>query len=75
MMRTCHSPASRNNTQTLAMAHDLAIGAAHANDPMLGAEAKCIGREGWNAENKNAIDHYNARIATEDLPLAQYRTF
>jgi antitoxin CcdA len=29
----------------------------------------------WNEENKEAIDHYNARIESEGLPLAQYRTF
>jgi antitoxin CcdA len=29
----------------------------------------------WNDENKEAIDHYNARIQTEGLPLAQYRSF
>ncbi|MEO6854913.1 MAG: type II toxin-antitoxin system CcdA family antitoxin [Rhodoferax sp.] len=39
------------------------------------AEGKCIDREVWNADNKNSIDYYNARIATEGLPLAQYRTF
>ncbi|MEN9630618.1 MAG: hypothetical protein RJA10_3846, partial [Pseudomonadota bacterium] len=31
--------------------------------------------ERWNEENKPAIEHYNARIAREGLPLARYRTF
>jgi antitoxin CcdA len=75
MVDTRHAPASRNNTQTLAIAPGLAIDAVHAKDAMQTAEAKCLDREGWNAENKNAIDYYNARIATEGLPLAQYRTF
>ena len=29
----------------------------------------------WNERNKDAIDHYNARIKREGLPLAKYRTF
>ena len=31
--------------------------------------------ERWNEENKAAIEHYNARIEREGLPLARYRSF
>jgi antitoxin CcdA len=29
----------------------------------------------WNADNAQAIAHYNARIEREGLPLERYRTF
>ena len=29
----------------------------------------------WNAENHEAIEHYNVRIEREGLPLARYRSF
>jgi antitoxin CcdA len=31
--------------------------------------------ERWNADNKEAIEHYNARIEREGVLLARYRSF
>jgi antitoxin CcdA len=32
-------------------------------------------REKWNEDNKDAIATYNARIRSQGLPLAKYRTW
>lgn len=53
------------NTKTLEMARSLGINVSQTVDVLLAAEVKRIYWERWNAENKDAIDHYNARIATE----------
>jgi antitoxin CcdA len=44
-------------------------------DELLADEVKRRYCEKWNAENKVASDHYNARILAEGLPLAKYRSF
>ncbi len=59
----------------LAMARSLGIPLEQTGDALRTAEVQHIHWERWNAENKDAIDHYNARIAAEGLPLEQYRTF
>ena len=46
-----------------------------AADELLAAEVQRRYWERWNEDNKQAIAEYNARIASEDLPLAKYRTF
>jgi antitoxin CcdA len=53
------------NTKTLEMARSLGINVSQTVDVLLAAEIKRIYWERWNAENKDAIDHYNARIAAE----------
>ena len=53
------------NTKTLEMARSLGINLSQTVDALLAAEVKRIYWERWNAENKEAIDHYNARIAEE----------
>ena len=41
-------------------------------DALLSQEVERLYWERWNAQNKEAIDHYNARIAREGLPLAKH---
>jgi antitoxin CcdA len=44
-------------------------------DELLANDVKRQYWQKWNEEKRVATDHYNARIASEGLPLAQYRTF
>ena len=44
-------------------------------DELLAAEVQRRYWERWNATNQEAIAAYNARIESEGLPLAQYRSF
>jgi antitoxin CcdA len=44
-------------------------------DTLLAAEVRRCYWQKWNEENKDAVAEYNARIASEGLPLAKYRTF
>jgi antitoxin CcdA len=63
------------NAKVLDMAKELGINVSATVDALLAEEVKRQYWERWNEENKEAIAHYNARIAKEGLPLARYRTF
>lgn len=63
------------NAHTLDQAKKLGINLSKTVDAFLQEEVKRRYWEQWNEENAQAIDHYNARIEREGLPLAQYRTF
>jgi antitoxin CcdA len=63
------------NSRVLDMARELGINVSATVDALLSQEVQRLYWERWNGENKDAIDHYNARIAREGLPLAKYRTF
>ena len=63
------------NAQVLDTARELGMNLSATVDALLAVEVNKRYWERWNAENKEAIEHYNARIEREGLPLARYRTF
>lgn len=63
------------NTRVLEMARELGMNISQTVDELLAAEVQRRYWERWNEDNKDAIAEYNARIASEGLPLARYRTF
>ena len=63
------------NAQVVDTARELGMNLSATVDALLAEEVKKRYWERWNAENKEAIEHYNARIEREGLPLARYRTF
>lgn len=63
------------NSAVLDMAKDLGMNLSATVDALLAQEVQRRYWERWNEENKEAIEHYNARIAREGLPLARYRSF
>lgn len=63
------------NAQVLDRARELGMNLSATVDALLAEAVRKRYWERWNEENKEAIAHYNARIAREGLPLARYRTF
>ena len=63
------------NARTLKRARELNINISQTVDMLLADEVNRRYWEQWNERNKGAIDAYNARIADEGLPLANYRSF
>lgn len=63
------------NAKVLEMARELGMNVSQTVDALLAEEVRRRYWEKWNEDNKEAIDHYNERIAREGLPLAKYRTF
>jgi antitoxin CcdA len=63
------------NAQVLDMARELGMNVSATVDALLAEEVRKRYWERWNDENKAAIEHYNARIEREGLPLARYRSF
>ena len=63
------------NAKVLDTARELGLNISATVDALLAEEVKKRYWERWNEDNKEAIAHYNARIAKEGLPLATYRTF
>jgi antitoxin CcdA len=63
------------NAKVLDTARELGMNVSATVDALLAEEVRKRYWERWNEENKEAIEHYNARIAREGLPLARYRTF
>ena len=63
------------NAKVLDTARELGMNVSATVDVLLADEVSRRYWERWNEENKEAIEHYNARIAREGLPLARYRTF
>jgi antitoxin CcdA len=63
------------NTRVLEMAREMGMNISQTVDELLAAEVQRRYWERWNQDNKQAIAEYNARVASEDLPLAKYRTF
>ncbi len=63
------------NARTLEMARELGINLSQTVDTFLATEVQRRYWERWNENNKDAIDAYNERIASEGLPLAKYRSF
>ena len=63
------------NASVLEAAREMGMNISQTVDELLGNEVKRRYWLKWNEENKDAIEHYNARIKKEGLPLAQYRSF
>ena len=63
------------NSKVLETARELGLNVSQTVDGLLAAELKRLYWERWNEENKEAVAAYNARIASEGLPLAKYRSF
>ena len=63
------------NSKVLDAAREMGMNISATVDTLLAEEVKRRYWERWNEDNKEAIAHYNARIAKEGLPLARYRTF
>ncbi len=63
------------NAKVLDMARELGMNVSATVDALLAEEVRKRYWERWNEENKAAIEHYNARIEREGLPLARYRSF
>jgi antitoxin CcdA len=63
------------NSKVLEAARELGMNISQTVDSLLAEEVKRRYWQKWNEENAQAIDHYNARIKSEGLPLAKYRTF
>lgn len=63
------------NAKVLEMAREMGMNVSQTVDTLLAAEVRRLYWEQWNEENREAVVAYNARIASEGLPLAKYRTF
>jgi antitoxin CcdA len=63
------------NASVLEAARALGMNISQTVDELLAKEVKRRYWLQWNEQNKEAIDHYNARIQAEGLPLAKYRSF
>ena len=63
------------NSKVLEKAHELGMNVSQTVDALLAAEVRRCYWQKWNEENKDAVAEYNARIASEGLPLTKYRTF
>ena len=63
------------NAKVLDAARELGMNISATVDALLAEEVKRRYWERWNEENKAAIEHYNARIESEGLPLARHRSF
>ena len=63
------------NAKVLEMAREMGMNVSQTVDTLLAAEVRRRYWAQWNEENREAVAEYNARIASEGLPLANYRTF
>lgn len=63
------------NSKVLEMAKELGMNISQTVDALLAEEVKRRYWEKWKEDNKEAMEAYNARIASQGLPLAKYRTF
>jgi antitoxin CcdA len=79
MLRFDNSPKKPTNlslnSKVLEMAREMGMNVSQTVDTLLAAEVRRRYWERWNAENKDAVAEYNARLARDGLPLAKYRTF
>ena len=63
------------NSKVLEKARELGMNVSQTVDTLLAAEVRRCYWQKWNEENKDAVAEYNARIASEGLPLTKYRNF
>lgn len=63
------------DAKVLDTARSLGLNLSATVDALLAEEVRRLYWQRWNSDNREAIEHYNARIAREGLPLARYRSF
>ena len=63
------------NSKVLEAAREMGINISQTVDTLLADEVKRLYWEKWREDNRAGFAAYNARIATEGLPLAKYRTW
>jgi antitoxin CcdA len=63
------------NSKVLEMAKEMGMNISQTVDALLTEAVLKQYWEGWNERNKEAIAHYNARIAKDGLFSDRYRTF
>ena len=63
------------SVKVLDQARELGMNLSATVDALLAEEVRKRYWARWNQDNQQAIAHYNARIASEGLPLARYRSF
>lgn len=63
------------NSKVLEAAREMGINISQTVDALLADEVKRRYWEKWREDNREAFAAYNARIAKDGLPLAQYRTW
>jgi antitoxin CcdA len=63
------------SARTLDMAREMGMNVSQTVDALLTEEVQRQYWARWNSDNKDAIAAYNARVESEGLPLAKYRSF
>jgi antitoxin CcdA len=63
------------DSKVLDKARELGMNLSATVDALLADEVERRYWERWREENREAIEHYNARIEREGIPLARYRSF
>lgn len=63
------------NAKVLDMAREMGLNISQTVDTLLTEEVLRQYWQRWQHDNKEAIEHYNARIAREGLFSDRYRTF
>ena len=63
------------SASTLDLARELGMNVSQTVDALLTEEIQRQYWARWNADNKDAIAAYNARIESEGLPLDKFRSF
>lgn len=63
------------NAKVLEAARELGMNLSQTVDALLADEVRRRYWAKWNDENRDAVTAYNARVASQGLPLAKYRGF
>jgi antitoxin CcdA len=63
------------DSKVLDEARELGMNLSATVDALLAEEVERRYWQRWRKENREAIEHYNARIEREGIPLARHRTF
>lgn len=63
------------NAKVLEAAKAMGMNISQTVDALLAEEVRKRYWAQWNEDNREAIAAYNARIESEGLPLAKYRSF
>lgn len=63
------------DAQLVERAKALGMNVSGTVEALLAAEVERVYWQRWNDDNREAIAHYNARVAREGLPLVRHRSF
>lgn len=63
------------NSQVLDLAKEMGLNISQTVDQLLAAEVQRLYWERWQADNAEAIGHYNARVERDGLFSDAHRTF